>query len=80
MKSSPQPAHGCPAAAPSDSPPWIDQPYQAMTPDKMGALQAIRLRQYFEGEPSSSSAAVKRLRFNARFIVVCLLLNKKEVS
>jgi len=51
-----------------------------MTPDKMGALQAIRLRQYFEGEPSSSSAAVKRLRFNARFIVVCLLLNKKEVS
>jgi len=43
------------------------------------ALQAIRLRQYFEGEASSASAAVKRLRFNARFIVVCLLLNKKEV-
>jgi len=40
--------------------------------------QAIRLRQYFEGE-ASSSAAVKRLRFNARFIVVCLLLGKKEV-
>ncbi|KAF5840939.1 hypothetical protein DUNSADRAFT_15141 [Dunaliella salina] len=40
--------------------------------------EAIRLRQYFEDEPISSSAAVKRLRFNARFIVVCLLLNKKE--
>ena len=41
---------------------------------------ALHTRQYFADAGNSLHIAVKQLRFIARFIVVCLLLSKKEAS
>lgn len=42
--------------------------------------EAIHARAYFDEQSSGGMAeAVKALKFYARFIIVCLLINKKEV-
>lgn len=40
-------------------------------------FEAIHARAYFTSD--GASVSVKQLKFYARFIIVCLLLNKKEV-
>lgn len=40
---------------------------------------AIRARQYFLQVSADAKLAIKQLRYCARFILVCLLLNKREV-
>lgn len=44
--------------------------------------EAIRSRQYFKEvlDTKNPMLMVKKLRYYARFVVVCLLLNKKDVS
>ncbi|KAL2634676.1 hypothetical protein R1flu_006155 [Riccia fluitans] len=41
--------------------------------------EAIMSREYFKDTGKDSSLANKQLRFHARFIVICLLLNRREM-
>lgn len=41
--------------------------------------EAIRSRHYFKDASAEPHLAMKQLRFLVRFIIVCLLLNRREV-
>jgi hypothetical protein len=40
--------------------------------------EAIRSRSYFAASASDANLAIKQLRYFARFIIICLLLNRRE--
>lgn len=42
--------------------------------------EAIRSRSYFAQSATDPNLAIKQLRYFARFIIICLLLNRREVS
>ena len=41
--------------------------------------EAIRSRAYFAQSATDPNLAIKQLRYFARFIIICLLLNRREV-
>lgn len=41
--------------------------------------EAIRSRSYFAQSATDPNLAIKQLRYFARFIIICLLLNRREV-
>jgi hypothetical protein len=42
--------------------------------------EAIRSRAYFAQSATDPNLAIKQLRYFARFIIICLLLNRREVG
>ncbi len=42
--------------------------------------EAIRSRSYFANSAVDPNLAIKQLRYFARFIIICLLLNRREVG